>query len=54
MPEQQSPPKANPGEHPTPQELEEILGALEFFLHMDEIGALPLEEAEDRDDGEER
>ncbi|MDF1552092.1 MAG: hypothetical protein P1P84_03465 [Deferrisomatales bacterium] len=39
------------GADPTPQELEEILAKLEFFLHMDEADVLPLEEeAEDGDE----
>ena len=51
MPEQPTPPGATPGAGPTPQELEEILAELEFFLHMDEADALPLEEeAEDTDE----
>ena len=51
MPEQQTAPGVATGADPTPQELEEILAKLEFFLHMDEAEALPLEEeAEDGDE----
>lgn len=52
MPEQLTPSGATTGADPTPQELEEILAKLEFFLHMDEADALPLEEEEE--DGDER
>ena len=42
-----------PPEEPTPEELEEILANLDFLLDMDELAALPLEEATEEDgDGE--
>ncbi len=48
MSEQPTPLGTATGADPTPQELEKILAQLEFFLHMDEADALPLEEeAED-------
>ena len=51
MPELSTPPGATTGQDPTPQELAEILAELEFFLHLDEADALPLEEA--AEDGDE-
>lgn len=42
---------ANGPPEPTPEELEEILGNLDFFLEMEEATVLPLEEDVDPSEG---
>jgi len=48
MPEQ----RAAPVPEPTPEELEEIVRDLDFFLEMDEATALPLEEEPSEENGD--
>ncbi len=42
----------DPRDTPTPEELEEIVRDLDFFLEMDEATALPLEEEPSEENGD--
>ncbi len=45
-------PRDTPVPEPTPEELEEIVRNLDFFLEMDEATALPLEEEPTEENGD--